>query len=96
MCDFDPASAGAIVFATEDKPRRKGAKWSIDWFLQRSMFGHTKLLRELRHNEPQDFKSFRRMGARSYNVLLQMVEPLIATQTTNMGDSNLQRGAFIN
>ena len=87
MDDSDPAIAVAVALATEnenDFPRRKRAKWSKEWFLQRSKFGHTKLLRELRHNEPQDFQNFLRMDVGSYNELLQMVEPLIGKQTTNM------------
>ena len=87
MEDFDPAIAVAIALAVEeetDVPKRKRAKWSKEWFLQRSTFGHTKLLRELSHNEPSDLKNFLRMDAESYNELLQMVEPLIEKQTTNM------------
>ena len=68
MGDFDPAIAVA--------------KWSKEWFLQRSKFGHTKLLRELNQNEPKDFKNFLRMDFESHNELLQMVEPLIGKQTT--------------
>ena len=87
MGDFDPAIAVEVALTTEnetDFPRRKRAKWSKEWFLQRSTFGHTKLLRELSHNEPSDLKNFLRMDAESYNELLQMVEPLIEKQTTNM------------
>jgi len=82
MDDFDPAIAVALVFATENE--RKREKWSKEWFLQRSKFGHIKLLRELKHNEPQDFQNFLRMDIESYNELLQMIMPMIAKQTTNM------------
>ena len=57
-------------------PRRKRAKWSKEWFLQRSKFGHTKLLRELSQDEPSDFKNFLRMDVESHNELLQMAESL--------------------
>ena len=80
MGDFDPAITVAVALAVEeetDVPRRKRAKWSKEWFQQRSTFGHTKLLRELSHNEPSDFKNFLRMDVESCNELLQMVEPLI-------------------
>ena len=48
MGDFDAAIAIAVALAIEeetDVPKRKRAKWSKEWFLQRSKFGHTKLLR---------------------------------------------------
>ena len=87
MGDFDPAIAVAVALAVEeetDVPRRKRAKCSREWFMQRSKFGHTKLIRELSQTEPSDFKNFLRMDVESYNELLQMVEPLIEKQTTNM------------
>ena len=65
MEDFDPAIAVAIALAVEeetDVPKRKRDKWSKEWFLQRSPFGHTKLLRELSHNE---CKSARVKGGRA-------------------------------
>ena len=58
MGDFDPAILVAVALAVEgetDVPRRKHAKWSKEWFLQRSKFGHIKLLRKLSQNEPRDF-----------------------------------------
>ena len=80
MGDFDPAIAVAVALAVEeetDVPRRKHAKWSKEWFLQRSKFGHTKLLHELSQNELSDFKNFLGMDVEPYNKLkLQMVEPL--------------------
>ena len=87
MGDLDAAIAGAVALAVEeetDVPRRKRAKWSKEWFLQRSKFGRTKLQRELSQNEPSDFINFLRMDVESYKELLQMVEPLIGKQTTNM------------
>ncbi|GFO43143.1 ankyrin repeat domain-containing protein 27 [Plakobranchus ocellatus] len=83
MADGEFDAAIALVGET-DVPKRKRAKWSKEWFLQLSKSGHTKLLLELSHNEPSDFKNFLRMDIESYNELLQMVEPLIVKQTTNM------------
>ena len=87
MDDFDAASSVAFVLAAEiktDFPRGKRAKWSKRWFPQFSKFGHTKLLCELRHNEPQGFQNFLCMNFESYNELLRMVGPLIRKQTTNL------------
>ena len=58
MDDFDAASSVAFLLAAEietDFPRGKQEKWSKSWFPQCSKFGHTKLLSELRHSEPQGF-----------------------------------------
>ena len=46
MGDFDPAIAVAVAFVVEeetDVPRRKRAKRSKEWFLQRLKFGRTIL-----------------------------------------------------
>ena len=83
MGDFDTAIAVVVALAVRketDVPKRKSAKWSKEWFLQRSKFRHTKLLRELRQSEPGDFKNFLRMDVESYNELLQMVAPLIGNK----------------
>ena len=84
---LDPTIEVAVALTAEEEthvPRRKRAKWSKEWFLQRSKFGQTKLLRELSHNEPRDFKNFLRMDVEPFNELLQMVVPLIEKQSTNM------------
>ena len=68
MGDFDPAIAVAVALAVEeetDVTRRKHAKRSKEWFLQRSKFGHTKLLSELSQSEPSDFKNFLRLDVES-------------------------------
>ena len=90
MGDFDPAIPVAVALAVEeetDVPRRKRAKWSKEWFLQRSKFGHIKLLRELSQNEPSDFKNFLRMDVESYDELLQMVEPQIFSEPSTSFNS---------
>ena len=61
MGSFDAAINMAVALAIEeetDVPKRKRAKWSKEWFLQRSKFGHIKLLLELSHDEPSDFRFF--------------------------------------
>lgn len=93
MGDFEIAIAVAVPLVVENetdvpnKKRAKWSKWSKEWFLQRSTFGHNKLLRELSHNEQNDLKNFLCMDFESYNELLQMVEVTIGKQTINMRHS---------
>ena len=61
---MEASVAIALVFALEsDETPRKRRKWSKDWFLKRETYGHVSLLRELRVNEPEDFRNFLRMDA---------------------------------
>ncbi|GFN82152.1 hypothetical protein PoB_000865800 [Plakobranchus ocellatus] len=95
MGDFDAAIALAVALAIEeetDVPKRKRAKWSKEWFLKRSKFGHTKLLFELSHNEPSDFKNFLRMDIESYNEL---VEPLICKTNHKYASAHLSHRAIL-
>lgn len=79
----------AIVLALEDDTpkRKKRSKWSKKWFLRRRELGHARLLRELRDDEPEDFRNFLRMNAASYDELLDMVRPLIQKEDTIMREA---------
>ena len=74
----------AIVLALEDTPnRKKRRKWSKKWFLRRHLLGHARLLRELRDDEPHDYRNFLRMDAASYmyDEFLNVVRPIIVPPT---------------
>ena len=83
---MDASVAVALILAldSDEKPRRK---WSKDWFLKRREYGHVNLLRELRANEPDDFRNFLRMDAPSFDELLGLVAPLIRKEDTVMRSS---------
>ena len=77
-----------LALALEDTPKRKKrCKWSKKWFLRRRELGHARLLRELRDDEPEDYRNFLRMDAASYDELLDMVRPLIQKEDTIMREA---------
>ncbi|GFS16785.1 hypothetical protein ElyMa_001481600 [Elysia marginata] len=75
---MDASVAIALVIALDsDELPRKRRKWSKDWFLKRETYGHYKLLKELRCNEPEDFRNFLRMDAPSFDELLGLFHSFI-------------------
>ena len=82
---MDTSVAIAVILACDsDEPRHKRKKWSKDWYLKQEMFGHAKLLKELRAKEPADYRNFLRMDATAFDKLLSLVEPLIRKEETVM------------
>ena len=67
----------ALGDASKRKRRRKRLK---KWFLRRNQLGHARLLREFRDDEPDDNRNFLRMGAASYDELLNLVRSIIQKQ----------------
>ena len=66
-----------VVVESDQRIRKKREKWSKDWYLQRSEFEHSKLLRILGENEPIDLKNFLRMDVQTYDYFLEMIDRLI-------------------
>ncbi|GFS06406.1 hypothetical protein ElyMa_006543400 [Elysia marginata] len=75
------ALALALTCRKRRTSKKKRTKWSRQWFLNRAMFGHSELLKELRDNEPDDHKNFLRMDGDCFNELLEIVEPRIKKKT---------------
>lgn len=74
-----------FVFKQQRKKKRRA--WSKTWLLQRAKYGDMKLLKELKRNEPDDFKNYLRMSADVFDKLLKLVGPYIQKQNTQMRDS---------
>ena len=84
---MDGATALALALVCRKRRRstkKKRTKWAKQWFLQRAKFGHSELLKELRNNEPDDYKNFLRMDGLSFDELLELVGPHIIKQDTVM------------
>lgn len=81
-------SIAAIVVALVDDERkvRKKRKWCKNWLLQRRIYTHMNLLKELRTSEPSDFKNYLRMDNDAFNLLLEFVRPKITRQDTKLRD----------
>ena len=71
-----------LVLALGDASKRnKRRKWSKKkFFFRRKQLGHARLLREVRDDEPDDYRNFLRIGAASYDELLNLVRPIIQKQ----------------
>jgi hypothetical protein len=50
-----------------------GKKWPQD----RYRYGHMPLLRELRENDPEDFKKYLRMDNSAFEYILNLISPYI-------------------
>jgi hypothetical protein len=72
-----------IYFSPRKKKKTKRKTWVKKWRLDRDRYGHTPPLRELRDNDPEDYKNYLRMD-NTFEYLLNLVSPYIAKQDTVM------------
>jgi hypothetical protein len=73
-----------IFFGTEEGSKKTKRKWIKNWRQDRDLYGHMPLLRELRENEPDDFKNYLRMDNLTFEYILNLVSPYISKQDTVM------------
>jgi hypothetical protein len=59
-----------IIFNKEEKNKRK--TWVKKWRFDRNRYGHMPLLRELRDNDPEDYKNYLRMDNTTFEYLLKI------------------------
>ncbi|XP_069616711.1 uncharacterized protein [Ranitomeya imitator] len=81
--------AAALVFEAarlqeERRPKRKRRMWTRSWLQKRSTLSHMGLIRELRDNNPHDFRNYLRMSEESFKIILAAVTPLIQRRDTPM------------
>lgn len=82
-CKKIRAAAAMIVISSVKK--RKERKWVKDWIRRRDVVGiQNNLLKELRTEEPSQFKNFVRMTEENFNDLLTKIRPIIEKQDTKM------------
>jgi len=67
--------------------KKKRSKWVKTWKLNREKFSDMVLLRELRQNDPDDFKNYLRLDSEDFDYLLKIVGPAIKKQDTVMRES---------
>ena len=59
--------------------------WSKKWISRREMQGvHANLFRELKVEDPEQFRQYHRLNRESFNEILAMVSPLISKQDTHL------------
>lgn len=61
--------------------------WCKKWLIKRRQYSHLNLLKELRSNEPTHFKNYLRMDDDSFQILLELVRPLITRKDTVMREA---------
>ncbi|PIO39217.1 hypothetical protein AB205_0041830 [Aquarana catesbeiana] len=60
------------------------SSWTKNWLLQCDQYSHMPLLREIRENNPDDFRNFLRMTDPVFHRLLALLTPYISRQDTCM------------
>lgn len=65
-------AAIAVALLEDEGKIRKRRKWCKNWLLQRRIYTHMNLLKELRTSEPSDFKNYLRMDNDAFNLLLRI------------------------
>lgn len=80
-------AAIAVALLEDEGKIRKRRKWCKNWLLQRRIYTHMNLLKELRTSEPSDFKNYLRMDNDAFNLLLELVRPKITKQDTKLRDA---------
>lgn len=69
------------------KSKRKQRMWTKQWLQNRDQYSHMQLIRELKENNPDDYKNYLRMSDACFQKLLSVVAPHIRKQDTIMRDS---------
>ena len=76
---------GVLTLTQVQSMNRVGrSSWTKNWLLQRDQFSHMPLLREIRENNPDDFRNFLRMMDPVFHRLLASLTPYISRQDTCM------------
>ena len=74
---MDGYTALALGFALKSRKKRRRQKWAQQWYLMYERFGCTRLLHELRINEPSVYENFLRMDGETFDELLGLLRPFI-------------------
>ena len=64
--------------------RGRRSSWAKNWLRQRDRLSHMPLLREIRENNPDDYRNFLRMTDPVFHRLLDLLSPYITRQDTVM------------
>lgn len=87
ICSSIAALLLTVVFAHGFKIKTKYRTrrvWVRNWILRRETFSHVNLVRELKENNPNDYRNYFRMDEASFDLLLQKIKPYITKKDTAM------------
>jgi hemerythrin len=68
-----------VHFSTETRKITREI-WVKKWRQDRHRYGHVPILRELRENDPEDFKNYLRMDNSTFEYILKLISPHISKQ----------------
>ena len=77
----------ALYVLCEKEERTPRKIWVKQWRINRERFGHMPLMRELRENNPEDYRNYLRMDDKTFQVILNLVRPYITKKDTIMRTS---------
>lgn len=78
------ALAMALIYIEYIDNKKRRTKWEKNWLKNRNKYTHLHLLRELRSNDPDDFKNYLRMDCAVFDELLNILKPYLIRQDTPM------------
>lgn len=78
---------GVIAITQQKKKKRNRRMWSKEWLINRDQYSHMVLLRELKDNNPDDYRNYLRMSEETFSELLVMVKPMLHKEDTVMRPS---------
>lgn len=63
--------AAAVIVLDNENQKKKRKYWGKSWLEEREKYRHINLIKELRENNPDDFKNYLRMSNSVFDILLE-------------------------
>nr|CAD7447245.1 unnamed protein product [Timema bartmani] len=79
----------AIILALGTIGRVKLKRWMKEWLKKREEYSHLVLLKEISLSDVEDFKNYFRMEESPFKKLIQIVEPFLKWEDTNMRERKI-------
>ena len=82
--DKEKALATLVLLSAMKPRKRKRSCWSKEWLKKRDEYSHMTLLKELKENNPNDFRNYLRMSDEIFRELHITIAPFIQKQDTKL------------
>lgn len=82
MDDEKKALATLVICSAMKSRKRKRSCWTKKWLQRRDEFSHMTLLKELKENNPDDFRNYLRMSDEVFQEIHATIAPFIQKQDT--------------
>lgn len=77
----------AIVLLYGSSRKNKRKRWMKEWMTKRERYSHINLLKEIALSDENDFCNYLRMDIDTYHKLIELVQPHLQRQDTNMREA---------